>query len=75
MGCSRVKPPGPRPPQARLFVRPVGALPLILAHGLSKLVFSPQHQGTARGLRASMVSTIAKVSDAGKIPEGYKLKG
>jgi hypothetical protein len=49
--------------------------PLALARGLIKLAFSPQHQDTARGLRARVMSTIAKVSEADKIPEGYKLKG
>jgi hypothetical protein len=48
--------------------------PLTLARGLIKLASSPQHQGTVRGLRARMISTIAKVSEAGKIPEGYKPK-
>jgi hypothetical protein len=42
--------------------------------GLIKLAFSPQHQGTARGLRARVMSAIAKVSEARKTPEGYKLK-
>jgi hypothetical protein len=45
------------------------------ARGFSKLAFSPQHQDAACGLRARMVSAIAKVSEAGKITEGYKLKG
>jgi hypothetical protein len=49
-------------------------VPLTLARGFVKLAFSPQHQDTARGLRARMMGTIAKVSKAGKIPEGYKLK-
>jgi hypothetical protein len=49
--------------------------PLTLVRGLSKLAFSSQHQDTARGLRARMASDIAKVLEAGKIIEGYKLKG